>query len=299
MREDIYTTGRKVFYNDIGGLFDLLRDLNYAVVKGEVLSKQIYGSPDLRRSNDIDLLIDRRNISCVESYLLDNGYKQIIDNSDNSTTRMHRILCMAYSHQIPSYHKDKLGFHLNIDINYDIFWGEYEGIRVSMDEFLKDTEDVEIYGAIVKALPVEKAFVHLVLHHYKEMNSLFHLYHYNCIRTYMFKDIYDMLINNKDRLALATLIKLAKQYHISGILYYMLFYTNIVLGGSLECLVNALKNEEGEFLLDKYGLCDKERKKWAVPFEKRLDNDAIWKNVKSQLTSSDYSKIILNNSVFS
>lgn len=298
MREDIYTTGRKVFYNDIGGLFDLLRDLNYAVVKGEALSKQIYGSPRLRRSNDIDLLIDRKYIGYVERYLLDNGYKQIIDN-DNSTTRMHRILCMAYSHQIPSYHKDKLGFHLNVDINYDIFWGEYEGSRVSMGEFLNDTEDVEIYGAIVKALPLEKAFVHLVLHHYKEMNSLFHLCHYNCIRTYMFKDIYDMLINNKDRLNLATLKDLARQYHISGIMYYMLFYTNIVFGGALECLVNALKNEEGEFLLDKYGLCDKERKKWTVPFKKRLDNDAIWENIKSQLTSSDYSKIILNNSVFS
>lgn len=40
------------------------------------------------------------------------------------------------------FHKDKFGFHLNVDVNYDIFWGEYEGKHCSIDEFLSDTVDI-------------------------------------------------------------------------------------------------------------------------------------------------------------
>ena len=90
---------------------------------------------------------------------------------DPDEARQNRILCMAYSHQIPSYHKYIMGFHLNVDVNYDIFWGEYEGQRCSIEDFLSDTVDMEIYGVTVKTLPVKKAFVQLILHHYKEMNS--------------------------------------------------------------------------------------------------------------------------------
>lgn len=80
------------------------------------------------------------------------------------------VLCITYSHQIPSYHKEVTGFHLNVDINYDIFWGEYEGQRTSIGDFFTDTVEMNIYGISVKTLSVEKAFIQLILHHYKEMN---------------------------------------------------------------------------------------------------------------------------------
>ena len=89
---------------------------------------------------------------------------------------------MAYSHQILSYHSDVMGFHLNVDVNYDIFGDEYEGKRCSIEKFLNGTAEMEIHGAAVKPLPIEKAFVQLILHHYKEMNSLYLLSQHNLHR---------------------------------------------------------------------------------------------------------------------
>ena len=162
--DGIYIIQRKLFYKELQPLFDALSSVRYAVIKGEVLSQQIYGVPDRRKSSDIDILIDKKNVKFLEEQLHKLGFEQKLPE-ENAEIRRNRVLCMAYSHQIPSYHKDKLGFHFNVDVNYDIFWGEYEGKRCSIDEFLSDTVDMEIYGVTMKTLPIEKAFVQLILHH--------------------------------------------------------------------------------------------------------------------------------------
>ncbi len=78
---------------------------------------------------------------------------------------------------------------IEIDLNFDIFWDEYEGKRIDIDEFLSDTIEMEIYGVKVKTFPPIKALIQLVLHHYKDMNSLFLLATRKSIRYDMFKDI--------------------------------------------------------------------------------------------------------------
>ena len=56
--DGIYIIQRKLFYKELQPLFDALSSVRYAVIKGEVLSQQIYGVPDRRKSSDIDILID-------------------------------------------------------------------------------------------------------------------------------------------------------------------------------------------------------------------------------------------------
>lgn len=95
-------------------------------------------------------------------------------------------------------------------MNYDIFWGEYEGLHYSIEKFLGDPVEMDIYSVVVKTLPVEKAFIQLILHNYKEMNSLYHLSYHNCICTHIFMDIYDMLYNNREILTTKKYILYAK-----------------------------------------------------------------------------------------
>ncbi|MBQ8175053.1 MAG: nucleotidyltransferase family protein [Clostridia bacterium] len=297
LAHELYTTERKILYKEIESISGDLCAVPYAVIKGEALSQQIYGVTDRRRSGDIDILIDKSNVKALEEFLQKNGFRQQVPQRSGGE-RLHRILCMAYSHQIPSYHKDKLGFHLNVDVNYDIFWGEYEGQRCSMAEFLCDTEETYIYGVRVKTLSLEKAFLQLILHHYKEMNSLYHLHHYNCIRTDLFRDIHDMLILRKECLTVKTVVALAHKYAIGGIMYYMLFYTDRVFPGELDAYLLALEDKREEAIMDSFGLCSKERKVWRIPFEKRLDNDEIWSHVKDELTEADLRKVERNAYVF-
>ena len=147
MEDKLYRLERKLLYKELQPLFEVLSSVRYAVVKGEVLSQQIYGVPDRRRSSDIDILIDKKNVKFLEEQLQKLGFEQKLPE-DSAKARRNRVLCMAYSHQTPSYHKEKFGFHFNVDVNYDIFWGEYEGQRCSIDEFLSDTVDMEIYGVM-------------------------------------------------------------------------------------------------------------------------------------------------------
>lgn len=295
--DNLYKIERKILYKELEPLFAALSSVRYAVVKGEVLSQQIYGVPDKRKSSDIDILIDKKNVKFLEEQLHKLGFEQRLPE-DNAEVRLNRVLCMAYSHQIPSYHKDKFGCYLNVDVNYDIFWGEYEGKRCSIDEFLSDTVDMEIYGVTVKTLPLEKAFVQLVLHHYKEMNSIYHLSQYNTIRTEMFRDIYDMINRNHIVLGLEQLKALCKKYNIGEYIYYMLFYSHIVFGDFINSYLDSIKQYENLELLQSFGLAEKERKKWLVSFEERLDNDSLENSITNQLTENDIYKIKLNCMVF-
>lgn len=125
-------------YKELEPLFAVLSSVRYAVVKGAVLPQQIYGVPDRSPSSDINILIDKKNVKILEEQLHKLGFERKLPE-DNAEIRRNRVLCPDYSHQIPSYHEDKLGFYLNVDVNYDIFWSEYEGKRCSIDEFLNDT----------------------------------------------------------------------------------------------------------------------------------------------------------------
>ena len=298
MKDNVYKISRQILYKELQPLFEALSVLRYAVVKGEVLSNQIYGVPDRRRSGDIDILIDKKNIKYLEELLHKAGFLQILPD-DSVEVRRNRVFCLSYSHQIPSYYKDKLGFCLNVDVNYDIFWGEYDGDRCSIDDFLSDTIDMEIFGVKVKTLPKEKAFVHLVLHHYKEMNSLYHLSQHNPIRTDMFRDIYDMLVNNGDVLSREALMSLSEQYSIGKYMYYILYYTSQVFKcNDISQYVCALKRYEDIVLLNSYGLSLNEQKKWGISFCERLDNKNNSDYVKNSLNSVDIRKIEMNSQIF-
>lgn len=298
MHNSIYTIERKMMYNDLKPLWDALSDINYAVVKGEALSLQIYGTPNMRLSGDIDILIDKDSVRTVEKELIGLGYAQF--NSDGyNILRSKRILCLSHSHQIPSYHKDKFGFHFNVDINHDIFWGEYQGQRYSMEMFLSDVNTSQVFGVKIKTLPLEKAFVQLILHHYKEMNSIFLLSKCNSISSQKFKDILDIILLNNDKLTTDTINALCKKYLIGDIVYYMLYYTYCTFHDErLVPYITNLSCYHNTEIMDSYGLCAKERKKWRLSFEQRLDNDDIWTYMQNDLTDYDIMKIKRETTIF-
>ena len=298
MIDNLHIIERKILYKELKPLFEAMSSVNYAVVKGEVLSQQIYGVPDRRRSSDIDILIDKSNVKFLENELQKLGFEQQLPEDPNEARR-NRVLCMAYSHQIPSYHKEKSIFHLNVDVNYDIFWGEYEGRRFSIEKILNDTVNMKINGVTVKTLPIEMAFVQLILHHYKEMNSLYHLSQHNCICTDMFRDVYDMIRNNLNILTIERVAELSEQYLIGSYVQYMIYYTYKVFADIiLADYLRKLKKYKNIKLLESYGLSSYERKKWDIPFIERLNCQNVFSIIESQLNQEDERKITDNTTIF-
>ena len=274
----------------------LLKNMNfcYAIIKGETLSKLAYGELGKRTSSDIDILIPRIHLKKIEEVLHQNGFI----NTQHS--RKDQIIMLAGSHQISPWIKNlsPLGTMM-IDLNFDIFWGEYDGKRINIEEFLYDTTEMDIYGVKVQTLPPVKAIIQLILHHYKDMNSIFLLATRNSIKYEMFKDVYYLLKNNLDTITLDKFYSLSESYKIIPYEYYMLYYTGQVFEDTvLNKYIDAFRTSKGEELLNYYGLCAKERKEWKFNFQTRLESDDLYQLIKNDLSEKDYEKIAINKRIF-
>lgn len=269
-------------------------NLYYAIIKGEVISKQAYGQNGFRNSSDIDILISRKNIKELEQGLSKCGFH------NTSQMRSDKITMLSSSHQIAPWIKEIPPWGvIVIDLNFDVFWGEYEGKRIDIEEFLSDTIEMEIYGVKVKTLPPIKAMIQLILHHYKDMNSIFLLATRKSIKYDMFKDVYYLLKNNLDTIPLEKLYAMSAEYEIIPYVFYVLYYTGRVFDDEiLKQYIEAFSTPEGETLLNCYGLCTKERKEWKCDFMTRLEADNLYDLIKYNLTEKDHEKIAINKRIF-
>lgn len=281
-------------YNEISKFINTI-DFPYAVVKGEVLSVQAYNKVFCRNSCDVDFIIHRSNVKKFENILLQHGFTR------NSLNRRDEIMLLSSSHQMPTYEKEipDVGTVV-IDVNFDIFWGEYIGRRIDMNEFLSDVKPMELFKCKVNVLPPLKALLQVCLHHYKEMNSLYHLTRHNSINCNMFSDIYYLWKNNITDLCLEKLINIGREYDISCYLYYILYYTNCVFKDKeLQKYVDTFCTDEGKRILNCYGLSVEEQKEWRADFEERLNTNNLYELIKDDLTNDDLKKIKRVEYIFS
>lgn len=278
----------KLWFEDIFSKIQF--DCNYAIIKGEVNSLYEFGEFGKRNYRDIDILISRNNAPKIQDMFLNNEYECLQSQKE-------KLFYKMYSHQFPPVCNLKL--MLQVDLNVDLFWGEYEGKRIDIEEFLSDTIEMEIYGIKVKALPAIKALIQLVLHHYKDMNSIFLLATRKSINYEMFQDIYFFLKNNLDAIPLDKLYAMSAEYEIIPYVFYVLYYTGQVFDNEiLNQYAAAFRTPEGEALLNCYGLCSKERKEWKCNFKTRLNSDNLHDLIKNDLNEKDHAKIAINKRVF-
>ncbi len=281
-------------YKCLTPVFLEIDNCSYAVIKGEPLSFYAYKKTGKRISSDIDILIPRKNIKTLEKILEQNNFQ------NHLATREDKIIMLTGSHQVAPWIKiigEK--FEINVDINFDIFWGEYTGKPINIEEFIADTVKINVYGLQVKTLPPLKAMVQLILHHYKEMNSIYHLAGHNCINYNMFKDVYYLWRNNQEEISLDKLYTISNEYKIIPYVFYVLYFTNQIFKDSeLEKNLEAFKTVEGIRLLDYYGLDEREQKLWKVDFATRLNTDNLFDLIKDDLTEADIKKLERNRRIF-
>lgn len=287
-----------ITYLTLKNFFDSISNIPYAIIKGEPLSILAYGEEGHRVSHDIDLLVSKANLPLVEKELSRYDFRDTLSFScDHKTVRSRRIFCLVASHQIIPY-RNSLGT-VFVDFNHDIFWGEYSGKRVDIDEFLLDTYEMNIHGCLVKVLSPIKALIQLILHQYKDMNSIFILATRDSIKIDSFKDVYYLLTNNLHSISLEDLYSICAKLGIIPYVFYVLYYTEQIYKDEvLKKYVETFRTPEGEYLLDCYGLCEKERKRWKVDFQTRLNSKCLYDLISDDLCESDKDKISINKQIF-
>lgn len=282
-------------YQSAKELFEDMNKTDYVILKGEPLSVYAYGDTGKRTGSDIDILVSKDNIKHCSDILTANGFQS------TAKSRFEKIFFLSHSHQASTWGKvyKTMNYEINIDINFDIFWGEYEGCKTDINEFISDYSYIDIWGVKVKTLPPIKMLIHLILHNYKDLNSIYLLSHRKSLTVKPFKDIFFLLKNNLPLISKDDLLKMCNKYNITPYAYYMLYYTNIIFQDEIISeYIDSLKNEEGIQLLSKFGLCKKEQKEWSCDFYSRLAAEDINCYLYPLLTNADMKKIAINKEVF-
>lgn len=288
----------KIRYSACSGLFKRMKDIPYAVIKGEPLSLYCYGETGCRNSCDIDILISPRDVDVVERILKEEGFEQKKVGETERERRMNTIFCLTHTHQTLPFEKKVGMYNVEIDLNFDLLWGNKNENQIDVTEFLKETDEIAIYGQRIKILSPEKAFVQMCLHHYKEMNSIFLILSKKRINVNMFKEVYYFLFNNES-LTPQAVLDISDRFKIGQYIFYMIYYANKVMRNDfLTEYVDMLYSVEGMSLIDKYGLTDQTRKAWNCSFEDLFECDDLSLLIADDLTEEDKKQIEMDSSVF-
>ena len=270
--------------------------ISYAVMKGAVLSRMAYEDTAIRFSGDIDILIDKSDADAIKDLLYTNGFVQgrIVDNSIQPFSRREVLFQTAMSHQTAPYVKatgNTLCPFINVDINTSVMWGESDQ-KFDVSSLLKNVVPINVGGIKVNKLSNEEEFLSLCLHHYKDANSIYLLYH-GSLKMGLFCDIYYYLRNAPlDNTRLLSLIEL---YNIGEYVYYCIYYTDALFDDEkLKQLMTLLYKFRNEDLLGSFGLSNQERKQWCHPFFDRLFAKNISQYMEPLLTEEDRNKLNTN-----
>lgn len=290
------------WYQTLAPVLEAGKDLPFVLIKGDVLSLLAYGETGYRDSHDIDLLVPPAQKDALCQILIASGFNRLVLRADGTPRQLNRReqIMLKNSHQdFPFYKQIGTGERLEVDINTDVYWGEYEGPRVKTEQFLSDRVSLELFGYRVKTLSVLHQFIEVCLHHYKEMNAPYIFKLCNPINSRMFEDIY-CLYARYIKGSVEAAVKLCEKYQVTPYVYYMLHYTGLVFSDpELEADKLYFRSENGVFLLNRYGLAEHERKVWKCDFLTILDAPEIYSIIEPDLTNEDKRKIETVWSVFS
>lgn len=268
----------------------------YAVIKGPVLGRTAYSHASFRPSADVDILIPKAHLKEMDKLLKSYGFLQGYPDENgrlHEYTREQKLFYLTATHQAAPYLQptdNKVLSYLNVDLNFSLTWGEYEGRDISIPKYLTDrkefcwNETTRFY-----TLSSEKALIQYCLHTYKEMNSIYLLAAHNSISLRSFCDIYGLIIRAKPDLK--KVISICAELDILPFVLYVLYYTAQIMNAPelIEPFEEFLP--EHSEILESFGLCGKERKPWSVSFEERLFSRNRLALLYSQLTKQDLEKI--------
>ena len=155
---------------------------------------------------------------------------------------------------------------------------------------LNNIINCEIYGCDVKILSPLEATLQLILHNYKDLNSVFHLINKGSIQAYLYWDIYYLIKRN--HIKKEELYLLCEKWHALPYAYYMFYYIyQLSRDMKIYEFLQVFDCSEGKMLLECYGLNKRSRKKWKVGFYERLENKEIIKDLIKDMNTEELKQL--------
>lgn len=155
--------------------------ISYALIKGFDIVNKVYNpiKPFSRDFNDIDILLDKDDLSRVSLVLEQMGYVQgDVDNMQSTVqkaSRIEQLEMMMRSHQIYSYvrldtidKKLEINESVLVDVNFTPFEGGNVPPKIATKTMLEECKKISLYEGEYSSLNVYHTFIQLVYHLYKD-----------------------------------------------------------------------------------------------------------------------------------
>ena len=215
----------KTYFRECATLFQDMIDENiiFAVLKGAVLSSQIYHQNGVKIPRDIDIFVSLNDVNLLKSIMLKNGFIQgrVLSGEIIPFDRTQQVFYSRYTHQQAPWVKktrDEICPYICVDINTRLLWGESEE-KEDLSGFLTlgSVEPYNVCGVDLYKLKKEYEFIALCLHHYKDLNSIYLLYSQG-VKLKHFVDVY--LYVNELCLDPYEVLRICKNYQLVKYVYY-------------------------------------------------------------------------------
>lgn len=165
-------------------------DIPYALLKGAYLIPFVYKKGH-RTSNDVDIMIASKNVTSLQTILLDNGFLQgslSYDGSFKPASRREIVQSkMNYGETIPFF-KNHSDHWIELDINFSL---DYKPTQLEsvISEMLSNTIEVEKDDLRFRTLNGIDFMIHLCCHLYKEATTFDWVATKRDMMLYKFSDI--------------------------------------------------------------------------------------------------------------
>ncbi len=237
-------------------LQNILKNANfkYAVLKGSYLV-YIYDL-GLRTSNDVDILISKKDISELSKLLKEHGFKQghIRTGSFVEATRKEIVFSsMNRGETVPYIKKINMNNleYCEVDINFSVDFKAYQENNL-VENLLNNTSEFNVSkDSTLNILNKIDFVIHLCTHLYKEAKVINWVNMNRDISLYKFVDIYYIVNKNINSNYINGLIESINKYELNNECYYTFLYIKELFGikdDNYELLLTKIKPQNTEYL---------------------------------------------------
>jgi hypothetical protein len=266
-----------VLAEEYGAVIDALTTQGppFAVRKGPTVAR-LYGDPGLRRSNDLDLLIDRTDLPALADVLVGLGYRQ--GWPDETGTRLldyRRSTRMFWQVNLPNalplvkLANRELVESYRLDICFDIFPAR-SGDDCPTSEMLADSVSFPMFGRTGPALGPADRFIDLCTHLHKESTSLYYIENGSDLELLKFHDVALAALSVTDENQWPAVRAAAFRYGAERSVYYALHHVSLLYPEAVPSVELAHFRPAETAYLDEYGTFDGKPGLWTAPFLDRL-----------------------------
>ncbi|HAU86726.1 MAG TPA: hypothetical protein DCW90_14915 [Lachnospiraceae bacterium] len=265
------------FYENLRNFSPVATELDsaqipYCITKGIYAAKTAYVDESYRKSDDLDVVINREDYAEVKKILLENGYIQgIYDEKEKKIkpfTRQQEIFYLSYTQQSAPFVKkieNDLLPVINLDLNFHIFWNNSSSMDIR--EMIGKSQVLDYKGFQVKTFQDEYMLLHMCLHAYYDMNSIYVLYKTYSYSLKYFADIYGFI--KRANINWESFRTICETYQVENYIMYIIYYTSVIFEdkGILE---NTSMKVPDERFLNQFGLDKEGTYHWEEEFMQRL-----------------------------